>query len=318
MPTTTATSLREALERLSTAAMARDNVMGDPCALLAAKAELSDANRAACAALAQPAAEPNRDRADALRLADALEDVWPSSPTTSAATDCAVLDAVVDLLKRWPALAQPQAQPAPAAPRMTVLEAVLRSSPLAMPLAQPAHAPSNQLSGNSGTLSDDDLLRIATTLGLPFGMLDTDYCKSMEIEPGTRTYGEVTCSGMVRFARAVLAARPAPAAPAVPAVQPLQSQLDEARADADRRHQLLGIQHAEAVELWNALKDLSFECDGVTRCIAPSRETYNRTFAVLRRKNHLSPEALRGYGSSGLQQQSVQFADGIAAPGEKP
>ena len=100
-----------------------------------------------------------------------------------------------------------------------------------------------------------------------------------------------------------------------PAVQPLQSQLDEARADADRRHQLLIIQHAEAVELWNALKDLSFECDGVTRCIAPSRETYNRTFAVLRRKNHLSPEALRGYGSSGLQQQSVQFADGIAAPG---
>lgn len=56
------------------------------------------------------------------------------------------------------------------------------------------------------TLSDDDLLRIATTLGLPFGMLDTDYCKSMEIEPGTRSYGEVTCEGMVRFGRAVIAA----------------------------------------------------------------------------------------------------------------
>ena len=56
-----------------------------------------------------------------------------------------------------------------------------------------------------------------------------------------------------------------------PAVQPLQSQLDKARADADRRHQLLIIQHAEAVELWNALKDLSLECDGVTRVVAPSR-----------------------------------------------
>jgi hypothetical protein len=61
-------------------------------------------------------------------------------------------------------------------------------------------------------LSDDDLLRIATTLGLPFAMLDTDYCKSMEIEPGTRAYGEVTCEGMVRFARAVLAATPQPVA----------------------------------------------------------------------------------------------------------
>ena len=66
-------------------------------------------------------------------------------------------------------------------------------------------------------MTDDDLLRIATTLGLPFGMLDHDYCKSMEIEPGTRSYGEVTCDGMVRFARAVIAA--AQPAPAVPAVQ---------------------------------------------------------------------------------------------------
>lgn len=42
-----------ALERLSAAALARDNVMGDPCALLAAKAELADANRAACEVIAQ-------------------------------------------------------------------------------------------------------------------------------------------------------------------------------------------------------------------------------------------------------------------------
>ena len=48
-----APAMLQALERLSAAALARDNVMGDPCALLAAKAELADANRAACAVIAQ-------------------------------------------------------------------------------------------------------------------------------------------------------------------------------------------------------------------------------------------------------------------------
>lgn len=52
------TTLRKALERLSAAALARDSTMGDPCALLAAKAELADANKAACAALAAPQPEP--------------------------------------------------------------------------------------------------------------------------------------------------------------------------------------------------------------------------------------------------------------------
>jgi predicted nucleic acid-binding Zn-ribbon protein len=36
------------------------------------------------------------------------------------------------------------------------------------------------------------------------------------------------------------------------------------------------------IELEKALEDLSFECDGVTQTVAPSRETYNRTFAVLK------------------------------------
>ena len=48
--------------------------------------------------------------------------------------------------------------------------------------------------------------------------------------------------------------------------------------------------NAEAVELWNALQDLLFECDGVTYVKAPSRETYNRTFALLQKKNHLAPQ----------------------------
>jgi hypothetical protein len=69
-----------------------------------------------------------------------------------------------------------------------------------------------------------------------------------------------------------------------------------------RLHELLKLQHAESVVLWNALKDLSFECDGVTCTLPPSRETYNRTFDVLQSKLHLSPEALRGYGASSGQQ----------------
>lgn len=40
---------------------------------------------------------------------------------------------------------------------------------------------------------------------------------------------------------------------------------------------------SERYQLLKALEDLSFECDGVTCVVAPSRKTYNRTFAVLRK-----------------------------------
>jgi hypothetical protein len=46
-----APDLMKACRRLSAAAAARDNVMGDPCALLAAQAELREANKAAMAAI---------------------------------------------------------------------------------------------------------------------------------------------------------------------------------------------------------------------------------------------------------------------------
>lgn len=46
-----------ALIRLSDAAFARDTVMGDPCALLAAQAELRDANKLAMSAIAQARGE---------------------------------------------------------------------------------------------------------------------------------------------------------------------------------------------------------------------------------------------------------------------
>jgi len=46
-------TLLAALRRLSAAAAARDNIMGDPCALMAAQAELRDANIQACAAIAK-------------------------------------------------------------------------------------------------------------------------------------------------------------------------------------------------------------------------------------------------------------------------
>lgn len=39
----------------------------------------------------------------------------------------------------------------------------------------------------------------------------------------------------------------------------------------------------DARELWAALNALSFECDGVISTSPPSRETYNRTFAVMQR-----------------------------------
>jgi hypothetical protein len=82
-------------------------------------------------------------------------------------------------------------------------------------------------------------------------------------------------------------------------VRELVGERDAALADSERRHTLLKMQHAESVELYNALSDLSFECDGVTCVLPPSRETYNRTFMVLKMKPHLSPAALRGHGEAG-------------------
>lgn len=52
-----APELLEALKRLSFAAMSRDNTMGDPSALLAAKAELHAANQQAIAAIAMATKE---------------------------------------------------------------------------------------------------------------------------------------------------------------------------------------------------------------------------------------------------------------------
>lgn len=81
-------------------------------------------------------------------------------------------------------------------------------------------------------------------------------------------------------------------------VRELEGERDAALADSERRHTLLKMQHAESVELYNALSDLSFECDGVMCVLPPSRETYNRTFMVLKMKPHLSPAALRGHGAA--------------------
>lgn len=39
----------------------------------------------------------------------------------------------------------------------------------------------------------------------------------------------------------------------------------------------------DAGHLWHALKDLSFDCDGVTQTVAPQRGTYNATFLVIQR-----------------------------------
>jgi hypothetical protein len=49
-------NLLKALTRLSAAALARDTTMGDQCALFAAQAELRDANKEACEAIAKATA----------------------------------------------------------------------------------------------------------------------------------------------------------------------------------------------------------------------------------------------------------------------
>lgn len=51
--------LLKALRRLSFAAMARDNTMGDQCGLFAAQSELRDANKLAMEAIAKATGEPS-------------------------------------------------------------------------------------------------------------------------------------------------------------------------------------------------------------------------------------------------------------------
>lgn len=65
-----------------------------------------------------------------------------------------------------------------------------------------------------------------------------------------------------------------------------RAELEAARKDAERRLRLLRLHHSDAMELWKALTDLSFECDNVIATYdgkvgAPTIETYNRTFDVI-------------------------------------
>ena len=64
------------------------------------------------------------------------------------------------------------------------------------------------------------------------------------------------------------------------------AELAAACKDAERRLRLLRLHHSDAMELWKALTDLSFECDNVIATYdgkvgAPTIETYNRTFDVI-------------------------------------
>lgn len=103
-------------------------------------------------------------------------------------------------------------------------------------------------------------------------------------------------------------------AKALQRIAELEAALDARDKDKVRLHGLLKLHHSDAMELWAALKDLSFECDGViSRCNAPSVKTYNRTFAVLQKHE-------QGYSESARANPAGQAALGDAAqqePGER-
>lgn len=78
-----------------------------------------------------------------------------------------------------------------------------------------------------------------------------------------------------------------------------EGRVKELEPDAKRgkhdgvQHRLIKMHHADAMELWKALNDLSFECDGVTSTVAPTRETYNRTFSVMQKHRQAYSEKAR-------------------------
>ena len=104
----TANTLRKALERLSAAALARDATMGDPCTMLAAKAELAAANKAACEALAAPEPEPEPMAA---RCPDC---VGSEQPGWRRGVRCATCDGTATV-------SAPPAAPAPVVPERWVI-----------------------------------------------------------------------------------------------------------------------------------------------------------------------------------------------------
>jgi hypothetical protein len=70
-------------------------------------------------------------------------------------------------------------------------------------------------------------------------------------------------------------------------------------------------------DLLQALADLSFECDGVTRTEAPSRETYNRTFAVLQKYRALYAHPLDApadSSNSSLEDKTALRGKGMPPP----
>ncbi len=74
----------------------------------------------------------------------------------------------------------------------------------------------------------------------------------------------------------------------------LQLEREALVKDCERRHRLIQLHHADAMELWKALNDMSFESDGVTCVLPPSRETYNRTFAIMQKHREAYSGKYRG------------------------
>ena len=100
-------------------------------------------------------------------------------------------------------------------------------------------------------------------------------------------------------------------------IERLKAERDAAVKNAERRLRLLQLHHADAMELWKALNDLSFECDSVIagtdgRVSAPTMETYNRTFYIMdKHRQSYSAEARNQAGQRAID-------DALAAREVKP
>ncbi len=224
--------------------------------------------------------------------------------------------------KKWRALSA--TPPAPAQPSAREIEFALRSNTLGNKLRHLRRVAERAMraapaSGWSDQNAPDALRSLLAALDTEAAQPSPEPSKPEQAEApsdfeawwqtgeGNRAGGETGWLGVARAAWAAAfacASRLATLPPASAAGERDAVAMAVKDREITRLHEMLKMQHAESVELWNALKDLSFECDGVMCVLPPSRETYNRTFAVLQSKPHLSPEALRGYGETGAAQQS--------------
>lgn len=82
-----------------------------------------------------------------------------------------------------------------------------------------------------------------------------------------------------------------------------EAEIARLQAESELRHRLLQLHHADAMQLWAALNDLSFGCFGGIGTTRPSAEVYNVTFAVMQQhREAYSAEARNNPARAALTQ----------------